>query len=147
MKNRLECMQSIRFLAVLLMCCLSYTTWAQTQSNVNGLVTDFSGEPLIGVSILVKGTSNGTVTDLDGKFSLSAEMGNMLQISYVGYISQEVKVESDKLLRIIMEEDTKNLRKNGRMRVKFDKWLVHIPFLYYLTILLISAEGAVYGGY
>ena len=91
------------------MCCLSYTTWAQTQSNVNGLVTDFSGEPLIGVSILVKGTSNGTVTDLDGKFSLSAEMGNMLQISYVGYISQEVKVESDKLLRIIMEEDTKKL--------------------------------------
>lgn len=58
---------------------------------------------------MVKGTSNGTVTDLDGKFSLSAEMGNMLQISYVGYISQEVKVESDKLLRIIMEEDTKKL--------------------------------------
>ena len=109
MKNRLECMQPIRFLVVLLMCCLSYTTWAQTQSNVNGLVTDFSGEPLIGVSILVKGTSNGTVTDLDGKFSLSAEMGNMLQISYVGYISQEIKVESNKLLRIIMEEDTKKL--------------------------------------
>ena len=95
------------------MCCLSYTTWAQTQSNVNGLVTDFSGEPLIGVSILVKGTSNGTVTDLDGKFSLSAEMGNMLQISYVGYISQEVKVESDKLLRIIMEEDTKKVGRSS----------------------------------
>lgn len=42
---------------------------------------------------------------------------------------------------------TKNLRNNGRIRVKFDKWLVHIPFLCYLTILLISAEGAVYGGY
>ena len=42
---------------------------------------------------------------------------------------------------------TKNLRNNGRMRVKFDKWLVHIPFLCYLTILLISAEGVVYGGY
>lgn len=42
---------------------------------------------------------------------------------------------------------TKNLRKNGRMRTKCDKWLVHIPFLCYLTILLISAEGAVYGGY
>ena len=47
MRNRLECMQPIRFLVVLLMCCLSYTTWAQTQSNVNGLVTDFSGEPLM----------------------------------------------------------------------------------------------------
>ena len=44
-------------------------------------------------------------------------------------------------------KDSKNLRNNGRIRVKFDKWLVHIPFLCYLTILLISAEGAVYGGY
>ena len=44
-------------------------------------------------------------------------------------------------------KDNKNLRNNGRIRVKFDKWLVHIPFLCYLTILLISAEGAVYGGY
>lgn len=43
-------------------------------------------------------------------------------------------------------KDTKNLRKNGRMRVKFDKWLVHIPFLCYLTILLNLAEGAEYGG-
>ena len=42
---------------------------------------------------------------------------------------------------------TKNLRNNGRMRVKFDKWLVHIPFLCYLTILLNLAEGAVYGRY
>lgn len=41
---------------------------------------------------------------------------------------------------------SKNLRKNGRMRVKFDKWLVHIPFLCYLTILLNLAEGAEYGG-
>ena len=44
-------------------------------------------------------------------------------------------------------KDMKNLRNNGRMRVKFDKWLVHIPFLCYLTILLNLAEGAVYGGY
>lgn len=44
-------------------------------------------------------------------------------------------------------KDRENLRNNGRMRVKFDKWLVHIPFLCYLTILLNLAEGAVYGGY
>ncbi len=54
---------------------------------------------------------------------------------------------SDLILLYQFDEDTKNLRNNGRMRVKFDKWLVHIPFLCYLTILLISAEGAVYGGY
>ena len=44
------------------------------------------------------------------------------------------------------EKDMKNLRKNGRMKVKFYKWLVHIPFLCYLTILLNLAEGAEYGG-
>lgn len=47
----------------------------------------------------------------------------------------------------ILYKYSENLRNNGRIRVKFDKWLVHIPFLCYLTILLISAEGAVYGGY
>ena len=46
-----------------------------------------------------------------------------------------------------LKKYNKNLRNNGRMRVKFDKWLVHIPFLCYLTILLNLAEGAVYGGY
>ena len=53
---------------------------------------------------------------------------------------------SASILEIYLK-DNKNLRKNGRMRTKCDKWLVHIPFLCYLTILLISAEGAVYGGY
>ena len=53
---------------------------------------------------------------------------------------------SAKYLRVYLK-DTWHSRNNGRMRVKFDKWLVHIPFLCYLTILLISAEGAVYGGY
>ena len=53
---------------------------------------------------------------------------------------------SAKYLRVYLK-DTNNLRNNGRMRVKYEKWLVHIPFLCYLTILLISAEGAVYGGY
>ena len=51
------------------------------------------------------------------------------------------------LIKLVSDKYTKNLRNNGRIRVKFDKWLVHIPFLCYFTILLISAEGAVYGGY
>ena len=58
--------------------------------------------------------------------------------------SQEMTINGIKC--IIQSEDSKNLRKNGRMRVKFDKWLVHIPFLCYLTILLNLAEGAEYGG-
>lgn len=53
------------------------------------------------------------------------------------------------MVKILIQthEDTKNLRKNGRMMAKYDKWLVLIPFLCYPAIFLISAEGAVYGGY
>ena len=51
------------------------------------------------------------------------------------------------LVTLLCHKDTKNLRKNGRMRAKCDKWLVLIPFLCYPTIFLISAEIAVYGGY
>ena len=94
---------------ILLVCHLSNATWAQVQSNVKGLVTDSSGEPLIGVSILVKSTNNWTVSDLDGKFTVTAKTGDILHISYVGYISQEIKAEENKQLRIIMEEDTKKL--------------------------------------
>ena len=101
-------MQSMRTIVVLLAFYLSCATWAQAQSNVNGLVTDLSGEPLIGVSVLVKGTANGTVTDLDGKFMLVANNGDIFLVSYVGYISQEIK-NDNKYLRIMMEEDTKKL--------------------------------------
>ena len=72
-------------------------------------MTDSAGEPLIGVSIVVKGTTIGTTTDLDGRFSLSTSMGSTLQVSYVGYTSQEVKVTSTSLLRIVMKEDMAQL--------------------------------------
>ena len=111
MKNQLTygLLQSMKIRLILLICCLSGATWAQTQSNVNGLITDSSGEPLIGVSIQVKGTTHGTISDLDGKFMLLAKTGDILHISYVGYTPQEIKLTGNQQLRIIMEEDTKRL--------------------------------------
>ena len=111
MKNQLTygLLQSMKIRLILLICCLSGATWAQTQSNVNGLITDSSGEPLIGVSIQVKGTTHGTISDLDGKFMLLAKTGDILRISYVGYTPQEIKLTGNQQLRIIMEEDTKRL--------------------------------------
>lgn len=58
---------------VLLACCFSGSTWAQIQNGVSGLITDSSGEALVGVSIQIRGTTNGTITDLDGKFTLNAQ--------------------------------------------------------------------------
>ena len=76
--------------------------------TVKGHVTDAAGEALIGVSVLVKGTSNGTVTDIDGNFILQASPKATLEISYIGYATQTVSVASTPL-QIVMKEDSEML--------------------------------------
>lgn len=80
----------------------------QSQQKVTGKVKDANGEPLIGVSILVKGTTNGTVTDIDGNFSLQADKGAVLEISYIGYATQTVTVTGAPL-NLVMKEDSEQL--------------------------------------
>lgn len=77
--------------------------------TVNGTVVDENGEPLIGVSVLVKGSTRGTVTDFDGKFSLSLSGGEVLQLSYIGYQTQEVKVGNQTILKISLKPDNQVL--------------------------------------
>lgn len=71
--------------------------------EVKGMVLDEKGEPLIGVSIGVKGTSEGTITDMDGKFSLSVAPNALLHISYIGYKTVDIKAKAD--LRVVLKED------------------------------------------
>src|SRR5690606_2022753 len=74
------------------------------QRTVSGTITDNNGESLIGASILVKGTTVGTVTDFDGNFSLSVPDGsNTLVISYTGYTTQEVNVANQTVVSIVLE--------------------------------------------
>jgi len=77
--------------------------------QVKGTVKDTKGEPLIGVNVKVKGTTTGAITDFDGNFQIQAKKGAVLEISYIGYASQEVKVADNKSLSIVMTEDTKVL--------------------------------------
>lgn len=93
------------FLLVLFM--LS-TTLAFAQNRVTGKVTDKSGEPLIGVNVLEIGTTNGTITDPDGNFSLNVEKGKTLSFSFIGYKKQEVKVAQN-VLNVVLQEDTELL--------------------------------------
>lgn len=86
---------------------LSAGAYAQ-QISVKGTVKDQTGEPVIGANVLVKGTSNGVITDVDGKFVLSAGKNDVLLISFVGYTSQEVPV-TGKDLMVILKEDTELL--------------------------------------
>lgn len=79
-------------------------------SNVTGVVVDASGVPLIGVNVLEKGTTNGTITDFDGKFTLNVSSPNAkLVISYIGYVSQEVSVPKNGELKVVLKEDTETL--------------------------------------
>lgn len=78
--------------------------------NLSGRVIDSSGEPLIGVNILVKGTNNGATTDLDGRFSINdVDDQAILLISYIGYQSQEIAINGQTSLTIIMQEDIQTL--------------------------------------
>lgn len=79
---------------------------AQAQSHqVKGTVTDATGEPLIGANVIVKGTSQGVSTDIDGNYTLSASADATMIFSYVGYRSQEVKVDGRSVINVILEED------------------------------------------
>ena len=77
------------------------------QTQVRGIVVDESGEPVIGATILIKGTYQGTVTDIDGNFTLTAPVGGTLVVSYVGYITEEVAVSSQ--VRVVLTSDTEQL--------------------------------------
>jgi len=77
--------------------------------SLQGIVTDANGEPVIGANIKVEGTSIGTITDLDGRFTLDVPTNAVLQVSYIGYVSQNVKVGSKQDISIRLEEDAQAL--------------------------------------
>lgn len=79
------------------------------QKRITGVVTDQSGIPILGANILVKGTTNGTITDMEGRFSLSLNEGDVLQVSYIGYNTKMVTVGNQTTLQIQLSEDSKAL--------------------------------------
>ena len=77
---------------------------------VSGTVLDATGEPIIGASVVEKGTTNGTVTDMDGKFTLTVSSAKAeLEVSYIGYKTQTLKSQAGKPLSVTMSEDTEML--------------------------------------
>lgn len=83
--------------------------YQQVSKKLTGKVIDTKGEPIIGANLIVKGTANGTVTDIDGNFSIEVSKGDVLLVSYIGYVQQEVVVGDKNELSITIHEDTQNL--------------------------------------
>ena len=82
---------------------------ALAQNVVKGTVNDEAGEPIIGATVKVKGSNTGSITDFDGKFSVDAPSNATLTVSYVGYLTQNVKVAGKNNLEIVMKEDAQML--------------------------------------
>ena len=74
--------------------------------TVKGTVVDANGEPVIGASVLMKGTTNGTITDIDGNFTLSNVNPGILVVSYIGYKTQEIQAKGGAPVKIVLKEDS-----------------------------------------
>lgn len=81
----------------------------QQKRNITGTVVDNFGDPVIGANIIEKGTTNGFVTDIDGNFSISVPSSAILQVSYIGFLTQEIRVSDQTTFHIVLIEDSQNL--------------------------------------
>ena len=109
----LSCMTALFFLSLPLSASPAFNHASSSQvtqqaRKITGNVSDTSG-PLIGVSVLVDGTSNGTITDIDGNFTLDVPAGGSLKISYIGYTPQTIQVKNQSQIQVVLKEDSKVL--------------------------------------
>ena len=81
----------------------------QLRNQITGKVTDEDGAPVIGANVVEKGTTNGTVTDMNGNFSLAVDENSSLQISYIGYLSQDIQIARRSKIDVTLLEDLKGL--------------------------------------
>ena len=98
-----------KYLLFFLLLLIGSVIYAQDRT-ITGVVVDENGEPMPGVSVVIKGTTNGTVTDLDGKFTITAPIGSILVFSFVGYQTMEVRITKDTgAIKVIMRSDSQQL--------------------------------------
>lgn len=88
---------------------MSQSSQTEQTKEVRGIVTDMQGTPLIGVNVVQKGTTNGTVTDLDGKFAFQATPNSMIVFTYIGFTKQEVAWDGKSSMNVTLSEDTELL--------------------------------------
>lgn len=99
----------VYFLAVLGLCLLSNPASAQKKITVTGTVSDETGQPVIGAGVVVKGTTNGVSTDLDGHYSISVQDDATLEFSCIGMVTIEEQVKGRTLINVVLRQDTNSL--------------------------------------
>lgn len=93
-------------LVTLFMSCLSLNA---QQITVSGTVTDSTGEPIIGASVLVVGTTSGVSTDIDGNYSLTADAAGQIKVTYIGYLPQTISIDGKSTINVVLKENAELL--------------------------------------
>ncbi len=102
MKKRISLLAVLSFLAL--------GIWAQTLTVTGVVMAQDEPDPVIGANVMIKGTTNGTITDFDGNFSLQAKVGDVLQVSYIGYRPQDIKVVNAGPIKVTLAPDNVQLQ-------------------------------------
>ena len=97
-------MRTIKLISLLLLMC-AIPMHAQRKVTVSGVVSDGQNAPLIGATVMLKGTTNGVITDIDGKYSLTAKEGDVLQAVFTGFLTEETTVGKETRINFILQED------------------------------------------
>lgn len=97
--------EKLKYLTLLIGMMFSLGIYAQSVKNITGTVADSQGEPIIGANILVKGATSGTITDVNGHYSLTASANSVLLFSFVGYDSKEVRVGAQSVINVTLVEN------------------------------------------
>jgi TonB-linked SusC/RagA family outer membrane protein len=111
-KKNLSFLKRVAYMKTLLLICffsLSIASAFAQNKTITGIVTDVQKDPLPGVSVAIKGTTVGTVTDLDGKYSINAKSGDLLVFTYLGMKTQSITVSSANTINVILEDDSQVL--------------------------------------
>ncbi len=99
----------VKRIIILLIAFLGIQTFALAQNKVSGVVVDSAGQPIIAAGVVIQGTTNGTVTDFDGKFTMTAPADAILEVSSLGYMSSLVPVGGKAYLEITLQEETETI--------------------------------------
>lgn len=98
-----------KWLFILICCFVPILLWSQQAVTITGLVVDEQNNPVIGATIMEKGTQNGTITALDGTYSINVNAGSVMIITYIGYVTQEIPVGSNTVVNVVLQDDSKIL--------------------------------------
>ncbi len=102
-------MEKHRFLLLFTLLLMGVVNVFAQQRFIKGMVLDENNEPLIGVSVMIKGTTQGAITDLNGNFSTQVSPGSVLVISYIGYVTQNIEIKNQSTLSVVLKTDNQML--------------------------------------